>query len=145
MRLGTQTNSLVNHLHARAVIGQPEPVVGMGVTLLGWTDRYAGTIVEVTPITKGRVLVHVTRDDSKVVAGSAHDGSAEYEFVSRPDGARDTFRREEDGTWQQVYRQVLEWDDDGRATKLSSRWKKFPGGGKGLRIGEREEYRDPRF
>jgi hypothetical protein len=34
MRIGTQTNSLVNHLYSRAVNGQPEPVIGMGATLL---------------------------------------------------------------------------------------------------------------
>jgi hypothetical protein len=145
MQLGTQTNSLVNHLHARAVIGQPEPVVGMGVTLLGWTDRYAGTIVEVEPIAKGSVLVHVMRDESKVIAGSAHDGSAEYEFTPATSGARYTFRRNDDGTWSEVYRKVLEWDDEGNPSKVSPRWSKMTGGGKGLRIGEREEYRDPSF
>ncbi len=44
MKLGTQTGSVINHLHSRAVIGQPEPVVGMGATMLLWSDRRACTI-----------------------------------------------------------------------------------------------------
>ncbi|MBI0325563.1 hypothetical protein [Burkholderia plantarii] len=48
---------LVNHLQARAVIGQPEPVVGMGVTILAWTDRYAGTIVKIEKLRSGTVRV----------------------------------------------------------------------------------------
>jgi primosomal protein N' len=57
MKLGAQTASLTNHLQSRATIGQPEPTVGMGATLLGWTDRYAGTIVEVLPQKNGSVIL----------------------------------------------------------------------------------------
>lgn len=144
MKLGTQTSSLVNHLYSRAVIGQPEPAVGMGVTLLKWSDRNAGTIVEVETI-KGVVMIHVTEDDSRVISGSSFDGTADYEFTPRPNGHRYTFRRNDDGTWQEVYRKVLEWGDDGNPSKVSPRWSKVSGGGKGIRIGERETYRDPSF
>lgn len=149
MKLGTQTNSLVNHLYSRAVIGQPEPEVGMGVTLLSWTDRNAGTIVAVEKDAKGTVMIHVTQDDSRVISGSSSgssfDGSADYEYTPRPDGHRYTFRRNEDGTWQEVFQKALEWDAEGKVSKRSSRWSKVSGGGKGIRIGERETYRDPSF
>ena len=41
MNIGTQTSSLVNHLYSRMTIGEPEPTVGMGVTMLSWSDRNA--------------------------------------------------------------------------------------------------------
>jgi hypothetical protein len=43
MHLGTQTGSLTNHLYSRIKLPS-EVKVGDGATLLGWTDRYAGTV-----------------------------------------------------------------------------------------------------
>ena len=48
MKIGTDTNSFVNAILS-GTKGQPAPVVGMGVTLLHWTDRSAGTITRVAP------------------------------------------------------------------------------------------------
>lgn len=42
-----QTASLMNHLMMNST--NPVPVVGMGLTLLKWTDRSAATIVRVHP------------------------------------------------------------------------------------------------
>lgn len=64
MRLGTQTGSVTNHILSRATIGQPEPTVGMGATLLGWTDRHACTIVEVS-MERDRIVVTVQEDNAK--------------------------------------------------------------------------------
>jgi hypothetical protein len=144
MKLGTQTVSLVNHLMARGTIGQPEPVVGMGVTLLMWSDRNAGTIQAVSKDNKGRVILEITQDDSKVIAGSAHDGSAEYEYTERPDGYRYIFQQQDNGAWQEMTHKVKDYAENGDAI-LSKRLSKVSGGGKGLRIGERESYRDPSF
>lgn len=134
MKLGTQTGSVINHLQSRAVIGEPVPVVGMGVTLLAWTDRYAGTIHKVTEITSKayQYVIEVSRDDTTVVTGSSHDGSADYAYTPRPDRARTTYRKNrKTGFWEQA-----RLNDSGRLVKAS---------GKGLRIGERDEYCDPCF
>ena len=64
MNIGSQTGSLINHLYSRMTINEPEPTVGMGVTMLGWTDREAGTIVEVNM--KKRYIA-VTEDRKSVV------------------------------------------------------------------------------
>ena len=40
--------SLVNRIQENSVIGQPIPTVGMGVTILGYSDRHPGTIIEVS-------------------------------------------------------------------------------------------------
>jgi hypothetical protein len=56
MRLGTETSS-VNNWMLSGTKGQPKPEVGMGATILMWTDRKACTIVKVT-----RTQVHVQED-----------------------------------------------------------------------------------
>ncbi len=45
MKLGTQTGSMTNHLMSN--VKSMEPMVGMGATVLMWTDRHACTIIEV--------------------------------------------------------------------------------------------------
>lgn len=133
MKLGTQTASLMNHLTAQAVIGQPEPEPGMGATLLGWTDRYAATIERVFTV-GGSVHVEVRRDTAELVAGSTQSEAQEYTFKANPKGAAYLFRRSPEGIWRQVRLNV----DSGRYVLVQ-------GGGKGLRIGERDEYSDPTF
>lgn len=64
MKLGTDTGSLVNHVMSHSV-GQLAPKVGLGATVLAWTDRYAGTIINVG--LDGSFTVqedHATRTDS---------------------------------------------------------------------------------
>lgn len=131
MKIGTQTASLVNHLKSRAVIGQPDPEVGMGCTLLLWTDRYPTTITEVFKVGK---LTYVTvQDDTfKVVNGSTQDGSAKYEYTPNANGTKHHFRRTESGSWDEVQR-----------NPATGRWKKSDG--YGLHIGAREAYHDPHF
>lgn len=131
MKLGTQTGSVINHLHSRAVIGQPEPVVGMGATVLLWSDRHAATITNVQQV-RGKLIVTVQNDRATLVAGSSHDGSAEYRYSRNPGGSENHFRREDDGRWQRVV-----------INRQTGRWGKVSGSG--LRIGEREEYLDPSF
>jgi hypothetical protein len=123
---------MINNLLARATIGQPAPTIGMGATILLYSDRHAATIVKVETIGKAKIVT--TRDDTvRVTAGSAHDGSAQYSYTPNPQGRRRSFRATgPDGTWQQVT-----FNED------TQRWNKIKGGGQGLRIGDRDEYRDP--
>mgnify|MGYP001576962564 CR=1 FL=1 len=41
LRAGTQTGSLINHLMSGSKGAEPE--VGMGATILGWSDRHPAT------------------------------------------------------------------------------------------------------
>jgi hypothetical protein len=144
MKLGTQTGSVINHLQSIAVIGQPEPVVGMGVTILSWTDRSPGTIVEV--FTHGKYLfIAITGDDYKLIGGDIQSESQEYEYTSRPNGRCTYFRREESGKWQQMTHKIVGYDEEKDEHIFSTRWSKVEGGGNGLRIGARDCYRDPTF
>ena len=59
-----------------------EPEVGMGVTECMWSDREPYEVIEVTDPRH----IKVRRMATKVVSGSAFDGSAEYEYFSDPNG-----------------------------------------------------------
>lgn len=131
MKLGTQTASVMNHLFSRMTIGQPDPVVGMGATRLMWTDRQAATITRVFKIGK-KVAVEVVDDDSVVVKGSVQDGSAEWDYKPNPNRSGRIFAFDDSG-WCQY-----------RFNEETKRWNKSASGC-GLRIGERETYRDPSF
>lgn len=128
MKLGTETASVNNWIYSRATIGEPEPVVGMGATILGWTDRNPATIVETFKVGKTQ-YIGITADEYKVISGSMHDGSAKYEFATRPDGYR-TYYRKRNGRWEETRK-----NDAGRWIKA----------GGGIRIGERAKWYDPSF
>lgn len=131
MKLGTQTGSMTNHIYSRATRGQPEPVVGMGATILCWTDRHAATIADVQLTGKG-TIVRVRRDKAHRIDRNGFSESQSWEYHEDPHGALYTFRFDA-GRWQE-----LELNPKtGRLNKIK--------GGHGLRIGDREEYCDPCF
>lgn len=129
MRLGTQTGSLMNHLYGRAVKGQPTPAIGMGATVLAWTDRRAATIIDVN----GRIVT-VQDDTATRIDGNGMSECQQYSFSENLYGAVTTFRQRKDGIWEEV-----RWNAETR------RWNKVSGGGHGLRIGERCHYHDYSF
>lgn len=127
MSIGTQTGSLVNHLYSRMTKGEPEPTVGMGVTMLSWTDRDAGTIVEVN-MTKRYIAVTV--DNKKRIDNNGISESQEYEYASVMDGPRDYYRKDKTGQWRRCYH-----NDNGRLVY----------GTGGLILGHRQSYIDFSF
>jgi hypothetical protein len=127
MNAGTQTGSLVNHIYSRMTIGAPEPTVGMGVTMLSWTDRHAGTIVEVN--TKKRYIA-VTEDSKTRIDNNGISESQQYEFTAVMDGYRNYYRKDRKGQWRRCY-----FNNNGRLV--------FGTGG--LIIGHRESYYDFSF
>lgn len=134
MRLGTETNSLVNNLLSRATLGQPAPQVGMGVTILNWTDRSAGTIQKVTELSgkRWKFEIEVTEDEAKRIDKNGMSESQEYEYTQQPDGPRTIFRCErKSGEWVRFVRR-----EDGRG--IVSR-------GPGLGLGYRKAYFDFSF
>jgi hypothetical protein len=132
MKLGGNngTGSLTNWLLS-GVKGQPEPVVGMGATLLAYTDRYAGTITRVFE-ERGVLMVDVQEDDAKRTDNNGMSEMQEYAYSPNPNGRVKTFKLYKGG-WQAVYK-----------SQVTGRWKMDPGGN-GLRIGERRKYNDFSF
>lgn len=97
---------------------QPEPELGMGVTICMWSDRHAGTIVGMSR-TKHRLAVQA--DTATMVGGSAMSESQEYCYERNPEAGIQVFTRRKNGSYRRL------------------------GGNTGLLIGHREEYRDPTF
>ena len=127
MNAGTQTGSLVNHLYSRMTINEPEPTVGMGVTMLSWTDRDSGTIVEVNM--KKRYIA-VTEDNAVRVDNNGMSESQNYEFTPVLDGHRYYYRKDKKGEWRRCH-----YNENKRLV--------FSTGG--LVIGRREKYYDFSF
>jgi predicted GIY-YIG superfamily endonuclease len=131
LKLGTQTGSLTNHLYSRQTIGQPEPAVGMGATILGWTDRHAATIMVIWT-ERGSRYIGVRQDIATRVDKNGMSESQEYTYQPNPDGHEQIFRQEKTGGWQAV-----------SFNAETKRYRKVEGSG--LRIGERDEYYDYSF
>jgi hypothetical protein len=127
MKLGTQTGSLVNHLYSRMTLNEPEPTVGMGVTMLSWSDRDAGTIIEVN--TKKRYIA-VTEDDAKRIDNNGISEGQEYEYTTRLDGCITYYKKDKNGQWRKCY-----YNENNRMV--------FGRGG--LILGRREKYYDFSF
>jgi len=127
MNLGTQTASAINHLYGCMTIGAPEPQVGMGATLLSWTDRYPATVVE----WDGKIIA-VTEDDYVRTDKNGMSESQEYEFTPNPNRARQYFRREKNGSWVSI-----------RKNEETGRWNRTECGG--LIVGFRKKYHDYSF
>lgn len=130
MRLGSETASLVNHLQSRGVIGQPAPVVGMGVTFLHWTDRSPGTIFRVFTVGKTQ-YIECRADDYKRTDKNGMSEEQEYRFTTKVNGGRSYYRIGRNGLWEAVKQNE------------AGRWVKS--GGAGLRIGDRDAYHDFSF
>lgn len=84
--------SLVNHIYSNSV--QIVPEVGMGATILMYSDRHAATIIEVNKNT-----VVVQRD---FAVRSDHNGMSDaqdYSHSPNPDGIKETFTLRNNGRW----------------------------------------------
>lgn len=131
MSFAQQTGSLVNHLHARGVKGQPTPEVGMAATMLSYSDRHAATISQVETI-RGKLYITVQEDTAVRVDKNGFSECQDYEYSPNPNGRTETFRQDAQGMWERVYK-----------NPETGRWKKSQCGG--LRIGHRESYHDFSF
>lgn len=95
-RAGTQTGSLINLISSGSKM--PAPVVGMGATILMWTDRVATTIVAVRTTKDGRPKeVDVVPDIATPLFEGMTD-SQSYEYAPG-DGAPEIFTLRRNGAW----------------------------------------------
>lgn len=76
-----------------------EPAVGMGATLVCWSDRHAGTIVDVSR-TGYRVVWQ--RDRATRLDSNGMSDSQRYAYSPEPASARETFTRRKDGSYRLV-------------------------------------------
>jgi len=102
----------------------PTPEVGMGATILAYTDRYAGTVVSVNP--KNGAFV-VREDHAQRVDQNGMSESQTYAYSPNPDGTEYVFKRVSHGRLKGQYR------ENGRSR------------GNGVRLGVRRKYNDFSF
>lgn len=131
LKLGSETNSLINHVMSRQTRGQPDPVVGMGATLLSWTDRHPATIIEVWRTASKKWLITVQEDNAERIDKNGFSESQDYTYTPNPNGSKQMFRFDGEKGWRRVAK-----NEKGRLILT---------GGGGLRIGEREKYHDFSF
>jgi len=130
LRLGTQTGSLINNIMSRSVIGEPLPEIGMGATMLSWTDRNPATIVAV--FTKGKTqYIGVKEDNYQRTDNNGYSESQTYEFKFDHQAGIRYFRKNSKGTWEGAWVN----QDTGRFVK----------GCGSISIGQRNKYWDPSF
>lgn len=125
MKLGTETGSMTNYLMS-GTRGQPTPEVGMGATILMWSDRKACTITTVkhfkSGARKGQVCEITAQEDTAIrIDQNGMCESQDYTYVRNIEGRVTVFRLKKSGPYVQV------------------------GGGSQLRIGERDSYHDYSF
>lgn len=124
--MSTQHGSLVNHLYANMTNGEPEPQVGMGATILSYTDRHAATVIG----WDGEICT-VQRDKATLLNKGVMSDAQEYSYERDTEGTTYRFKKDRSGKWRTVY------------LSLRKRW--CFAEGNGLMLGRREEYYDYSF
>jgi hypothetical protein len=118
MKLGRDTGSLINHVMSFAASGKPAPVVGMGATVLMWTDRHAATIVEVSANGK---RVGIREDIATRTDANGMSESQTYSYAPNEAAAVEYYSLRKNGRYVRVGSSI---------------------NGTGLLIGDRRQYRD---
>ena len=126
MHFGTETGSLINHLSSRIVGAVPE--VGMGATVLLWSDRKAGTVIAVYRDKAGEISGYdVQQDKATRTDDRSVFGNQEYAYAPDPEGRVFEIRRVVRGKAKGQFR------EDGRKD------------GHCVRLGVRDEFYDYSF
>lgn len=128
MKLGTETASLENWMMS-GTNGQPEPFVGMGVTILHWTDRSAGTVVAYD----GKTMT-IQGDKAVRTDKLGMSDAQSYRYEPQPDSHRIEYRKDAKGRWH-----------PGRINPDTNRWKFFETGSQRIALNVRDAHHDYSF
>lgn len=91
------TGSMTNLVDSRCKSSTPE--IGMGATILMWTDRKAGTIVE---ISKNGKEVTFQEDKATRTDSNGMSDCQSYSYAPDPSAAKQRFSLRKDGSWYAV-------------------------------------------
>lgn len=118
------TNSATNAIMAYSK--QPAPRIGMGATILMWTDRHAGTIVGMTRHHKGAPphSLSIQQDKAMRTDSNGMSESQDYAYAPDPSAAVEVFTLRANGAY-------VKRGESMRGTRLV--------------VGERDEYHDFSF
>lgn len=95
IKLGTNVGSLTNYMYGNSKSADPE--VGMGATMLSWSDRHGATIVEVFT-RRGSRYVAVQQDKATRIDNNGMSEDQEYAYEPNPNGYKHYFK-EKNGRW----------------------------------------------
>jgi hypothetical protein len=85
---------MINHLMGQSA--NPQPEIGMGATILMWSDRRAATIIEVSK--NGRIVT--TREDEAIrTDGHGVSDAQSYRYEPNPLGHTQQFSLRKNGRW----------------------------------------------
>lgn len=129
MKLGRDTGSFVNYMHGNS--RGLAPVVGMGATILLWSDRHAVTITDVFRVGNSP-YVRVQEDKAIRVDNNGMSDAQEYRYEPDPNGIVSHFRQDATGCWVEV-----------SFNPKTKRWNLS--GGTRLSIGDRDHHYDFSF
>jgi hypothetical protein len=96
MKLGRDSASVVNYMMS-GTNGQPVPTVGMGVTILMWTDRHAGTITRISASGK---TFWFKQDRAIRTDTNGMSESQMYRFEPDPSARERSARLTKSGAWK---------------------------------------------
>lgn len=119
------SGSLINNLLAS---NSAMPEVGMGATLLSYTDRSPATVVAWDA---KKMVVIVQEDNYTRIDSNGMSESQEYEYTPNPNAPLEFFKWTKKGWVRMMY------------NKETNRWNMRPSGG--LCVGHRERYYDFSF
>lgn len=74
------------------------PVLGMGATILGWTDRYPATVIAISK--SGRVIT-VQDDIYTRIDSNGMSECQDYTYTANPNGCTKTYSLRKNGRWVQ--------------------------------------------
>lgn len=106
-------SQLYNHIK----ISCPEPTVGMGATIIHWTDRSPATVVR---ISKSGKTCWIKADKAERVDSNGMSEAQEYTYTPHPEGKEIRVFKRKCGQW-------------------------FTKGGEKVGLGRREKYHDYSF
>lgn len=116
--LGSLVNAVMRQSNDPTLV----PEVGMGATILMWTDRHAATV---THVSSSKKTIQVTTDKARRTDGNGMSEVQSWEYTPDPDGVVHTYTLRQNGRW------VLRGEDMFK--------------GRGLLLGGRDEYHDFSF
>ena len=114
------TGNLVNLIYERSA--NPAPIVGDGATILSWSDRHAGTIIEVA---NGGKTITVQEDLVTRMDSNGLSDAQSYDYERNPNGSTTIFTLRKNGRWV----------TQGESMR----------GGRGVSLGVRDHYFDYSF
>jgi len=123
LKLGTETGSLINHLYSRSA-QIDEIAVGVGATILSWSDRRAGTIIEVGANKAGEITEFCVQIDKATRTDTNGMSDAQtYSYEADPNGCTYRIKRVTRGKAKGQWR--VGGTKDGQGVLIGKRDKHF--------------------